>query len=74
MKQIKRLFYALAGVPVIAVLAWAVAVPTDLIEERIKGAVVQSHSGMLSLAVSGLKKGLLFSLHADGLDGGSESA
>lgn len=68
MKHIRRILFVTAAVPVIAVLAWTIAVPTDLIREGIEGAAVQSHSGVLSLDVQGLKKGLLFSIHAEGLD------
>lgn len=68
MRHFRRPLAVLAIMPVIAVLAWAIAVPTSLIEEKIEEAVVQSQSGSLSLSVDGLRKGVLFSLHAGNLD------
>jgi type II secretion system protein N len=58
----------LAGIPVLLVLLWAIAVPVDLIKERLESAVAGPADSNIAIAVNGLRKGLFFTLSADSLD------
>ncbi len=65
-----KLYTALSGIlaiPILLLLIWNIAVPTDLIEEHIEYAMERSDNNM-SIAVSGLNKGIFFALNADNLD------
>lgn len=58
----------LAGIPVLLVLLWTIAVPVDLIKERLESAVTGPADSGVTLSVNGLRKGLFFTLSADSLD------
>lgn len=60
--------YILVGIPVFIILIWFFAVPTDLIREKIKDSISNSADADINATITGLKKGLLFSLHADAVE------
>jgi type II secretion system protein N len=68
MKIFRVVLYIIIGIPVLLILFWLIAVPNDLIQERIENAVEHSGGNNMSLSVEGLGKGIFFTLHADSLD------
>jgi len=68
MLKLKHILYLLLAVPIIIILFWTVAVPTELIEEKIEEAISNAGNADISADVTGLHKGMLLSLHADSID------
>jgi len=65
--KFRSILYIILGIPVFLSLLWLFAVPTDLIQERIEGAIASSGNGAMSLSVTGLRKGPFMDLSADNL-------
>ncbi len=68
MTKIRNVILAVIAVPVLLVLIWFFAIPLNLIQERIEDAVARCGSGNMILSITGLRKGVFFSLYADSLD------
>lgn len=68
MIKLRNILLVLAGIPVLLVLLWTIAVPVDLIKERLELAVAGRPDSNFALAVTGLKKGIFFTLSADSLN------
>jgi type II secretion system protein N len=68
MTRYRLIFIILIGIPVFLILTWLLAVPSSLIETQIEKALKQSGEKSMSLSVTGLKKGIFFTLSADSLD------
>jgi type II secretion system protein N len=67
--KLRNILFALAAaIPVLLVLMWTIAVPVDLIRERLESAVAGQADSSAALSVNGLRKGLFFTLSADSLD------
>jgi len=68
LKKLRNILLVLAGLPVFLVLLWTIAVPVDLIKERLESAVAGPAGGNAALSVNGLRKGIFFTLSAESLD------
>lgn len=68
MKIFRYVLYTLIGIPVCIILVWLIAVPMDLIHERLEDSITSAGNTGIKADVKGLKKGILLSLHADAID------
>ena len=66
--KFRNILYILIGIPIFIMLTWYFAVPIDLIHERIKDSISNSTGADINATITGLRKGVLLSLHADTLD------
>ncbi|MBI5665613.1 MAG: type II secretion system protein GspN [Nitrospirae bacterium] len=66
--KLKYIMLVPAGLLILLVLLWTVAVPVDLIRDRLESAVAGQADGNAALSVNGLRKGIFFTLYADSLD------
>lgn len=58
----------MAAVPVLIILIWLFAVPEDLIQEKIEGAISNAGQGNISASMTGFRKGFFISVYADSLE------
>ncbi len=68
MFKLRNILYPIIGIPLFILLVWFIAVPTDLIHEQIEEAIANTGNTNIDVAVNGLSKGLLLSLHSDTID------
>ncbi len=68
MIKLRNILLVLAGIPVLLVLLWTIAVPVDLIKERLESAVTGPANSSMALSINGLRKGVFFTLSAESLD------
>ncbi len=68
MIKFRNILYAVVGIPVFLILLWLVAIPEDLIKERLEDAVAKTAKSNMSLSIQGFRKGLFFTLYADSLE------
>ena len=68
MKALRTIVFVIISLPVLAVLFWFVAIPGDVLQKKIEGAVADAGNSALGLNIEGFQKGLFFSLSADSLD------
>jgi len=66
--RLRNILLVLAGLPVLLVLLWTIAVPVDLIRERLESAVAGQAGSNAALSINGLRKGIFFTLSAESLD------
>ena len=68
MTKLRYLLYAAIAIPVLLLLIWMIAIPEDLIRNRIESAVTNSGNRNIRLSIEGFRKGPFFNLYADSLD------
>jgi len=68
MTKVRNIIFILLTIPVLLVLIWLFAVPEQLIKEQIDEELSRSRSNNVRLSIDGLRKGVLFTLHADSLN------
>ena len=68
MKIFRYVLYVLIGMPVLIILVWLIAVPTELIHERLEDSISSAGNAGIEADVKGLEKGIVLSLHADAID------
>ncbi|MEW6602228.1 MAG: type II secretion system protein GspN [Nitrospirota bacterium] len=68
MIKLRNILLVLAFVPVLLILLWTIAVPLDLIKERLESSVTGQADGSMTLSLNGLRKGIFFSLYAESLE------
>ena len=68
MNKARYIFYVLIGIPVLLILIWIVAIPENVLQDRIERAVTNSGRSNLSLSFEEFRKGLFFNLYADSLN------
>jgi len=67
MRRSLILLYSSAAFIVFTILIWYISVPTDLIKEKIEQTISRSIGANTGVKITGLKKGLFFSMHIDDL-------
>ncbi|MEN8262384.1 MAG: type II secretion system protein GspN [Nitrospirota bacterium] len=68
MTKLRYLLYLVIAIPVLLFLIWMIAIPADLIRDRIESAVTNTGNSNLKLSIKGFRKGLFCNLYADSLD------
>ncbi|MDH4028416.1 MAG: hypothetical protein OEU95_06280 [Nitrospirota bacterium] len=68
MKRLRYIFYPVIGLPVLIILVWLIAVPTELIHEKIEDSIANTGNARIEAEVTGLRKGVLLSLYADAFE------
>jgi hypothetical protein len=68
MNKARYILYVAIGMPVLLILIWIVAIPENVVQDRIESAVTNSGSSNLSLSFEEFKKGFFFNLYADSLN------
>lgn len=67
MRKFLILLYSSAAFIVFTILIWYFSVPTDIIKEKIEKTISMSIGANANVKITGLEKGLFFSLHLDDL-------
>ncbi len=63
-----KILYTIIGIPLFILLVWYIAIPTELIHEKIEEAISNTGHSNIDVSVNGLSKGILLGLHADTID------
>ncbi|RJQ50364.1 MAG: hypothetical protein C4538_00350 [Nitrospiraceae bacterium] len=68
MIKLRHILFAAICIPILALLIWLFAVPENLLQEKLEGAISGSGPANVTGRMKGFRKGIFFSVYSDNLE------